>query len=200
MADTFGLTLPTLIGGAVYETLHPFPPPRRILVGKGGDNMVEQWKQVVGHPDYEVSNLGNVKSVRRNRLLKPFPYSNYGHVHVSLCKNGKQKRGSVHRLVLLAFIGECPMGMECRHLDGNASNNKLSNLCWGTKKENVGDSIRHGRFIRGERSNLAKLNMRQVVRIRKLAKSMTHMAISKIYGVSRSTVSLIVKKQNWAWL
>ena len=72
---------------------------------------------------------------------------------------GKNKRGyklvgirrgswigiGVHRLVLLAFRGAPPPGMECRHLDGDPGNNQLSNLVWGTRKQNAADTIRHGR-------------------------------------------------------
>jgi hypothetical protein len=50
----------------------------------------------------------------------------------------------VHRLILEAFVGPAPDGLECRHLDGDKSNNQISNLCWGTKLENRADRIKHG--------------------------------------------------------
>ncbi len=57
---------------------------------------------------------------------------------------GTKKQVYVHQLVLGAFVGPCPIGMECRHLDGNPSNNFLSNLRWGTHLENMEDMRRHG--------------------------------------------------------
>lgn len=48
-------------------------------------------------------------------------------------------------MVLRAFVGEPPAGHECRHLDGDRQNNALDNLAWGTRAENVADTIRHGR-------------------------------------------------------
>ena len=93
-------------------------------------------------PGYFVSDDGSVWSAFRGRWrrLKPHPQSR-GHCTVDL---GKRNTRFVHRLVLEAFVGPCPDGMECRHLDGNPGNNRLENLAWGTPKENAADSIRHG--------------------------------------------------------
>jgi len=82
----------------------------------------------------------------------------------------------VHRLVLEAFVGPCPEGMLCRHLDGNGRNNNLSNLCWGTSKENCEDTKRHGRTClgrkfrsyNGEKHPNAALTNEQVIEIRKI--------------------------------
>lgn len=67
----------------------------------------------------------------------------------------------VHRLILETFVGPCPVGMEGRHLDGNKQNNHLTNLAWGTPKENGKDRILHGTSLRGERSPHAKLTDQQ---------------------------------------
>jgi hypothetical protein len=58
-------------------------------------------------------------------------------------KSRKKKQLMVHHLVLRAFVGPCPAGMQTRHLDGNPANNRLDNLCWGTPKENAEDCARH---------------------------------------------------------
>jgi len=66
---------------------------------------------------------------------------------VSLSKGtDKQKLVKVHRLVLLAFVGAPPKGMEACHYDGDPQNNNLSNLRWDTAKENWVDRKRHGRI------------------------------------------------------
>jgi hypothetical protein len=65
---------------------------------------------------------------------------------VRLCVNKKSRLFRVHRLVLEAFVGPCPPGHECRHLDGNPANNQLSNVVWGTPAQNAADRRRHGHF------------------------------------------------------
>src|SRR4051794_38431819 len=74
------------------------------------------------------------------RQLKPHPQSR-GHCTVEL---GRDNIRFIHRLVLEAFVGPCPDGLECRHLDGDPGNNLLSNLKWGTRLENFQDSVKHG--------------------------------------------------------
>lgn len=76
-------------------------------------------------------------------VLSPYWGSNgYAYVHLSVA--GKKRTRLVHRLILEAFVGPDD-DRECRHLDGDRSNNHLDNLAWGTHSENVEDTIRHGR-------------------------------------------------------
>ena len=104
------------------------------------------------------------------RPLKGCPQKK-GHLRVSLFRDGKQHGRLVHQLVLIAFVGPCPPGMECLHGDGDPTNNRLSNLKWGTHAENHADSVRHGtsRLMRGngigEDHPGAKLTQAQVERI-----------------------------------
>lgn len=111
----------------------------------------ETWRPAVGWDDlYEVSDQGQVRrtapgpSTRVGRVLKPSTNSK-GYSIVRLCRNGVQRNKRVHRLVLEAFVGACPLGMECRHLDDDKSNNQLPNLVWGTRGENEYDKVRNGR-------------------------------------------------------
>lgn len=56
----------------------------------------------------------------------------------------------VHRLVLEAFVGPCPPGMECRHFpDRDPTNNRLDNLSWATRKQNMEDKASHGTNRKG---------------------------------------------------
>jgi hypothetical protein len=50
----------------------------------------------------------------------------------------------IHQLVLLAFVGPKPPGMQTRHLDGDKTNNRLTNLVYGTPSENQRDNVRLG--------------------------------------------------------
>jgi hypothetical protein len=106
----------------------------------------EEWRQVFDSPKYEVSNLGRVRGPRG--VMKPYDVNRrepYQYVRL----HGRNRR--VHHLVLEAFIGPRPEGMETRHIDRNPRNNVLSNLRWGTKLENAADKHRHGTMLRGER-------------------------------------------------
>jgi hypothetical protein len=111
----------------------------------------ENWKPVAGYEGiYAVSDHGRIKRVRAfkngsvGRFLRPGACDRCGHLLVCCCSRGRKRTTQVHRLVLAAFVGPCPDGMECRHLDGNPANNRIENLCWGTRAENNADRVRHG--------------------------------------------------------
>lgn len=98
--------------------------------------MEEIWKNVRGYEGlYQVSNLGNVRSSRRNIILKQSKYSKYN--QVNLYKNCVRRTFNVHRLVATAFLNN-PNNYECiNHIDENKRNNVVSNLEWCSKKYNV---------------------------------------------------------------
>jgi hypothetical protein len=117
----------------------------------------------------------------------------YGHRKVILGGHGKS--AWVHRLVLRAFVGEPPTGHISRHLDGDPTNNALTNLKWGTPAENNADMVRHGRTSRGERSAQAKLTEEQVGAIRQMLGPAR--VVAEMYGVSQTTVYRIWKRRTW---
>ncbi len=67
-----------------------------------------------------------------------------GYLKVTLCGCGIREQRYIHDLVLEAFVGSCPDGQECLHDDGDPTNNRVGNLKWGTRAQNVADMIRHG--------------------------------------------------------
>jgi HNH endonuclease/NUMOD4 motif len=115
----------------------------------------ERWLPIEGHEDaYEVSDLGRVRSLprtimrcngrplqRQGMVLQGRPDTS-GHIAVTL--TGRVER-LVHQLVMEAFVGPRPEGLEVRHLDGHHRNNQLANLEYGTHAENMRDRVRHGR-------------------------------------------------------
>ena len=161
-------------------------------------------KLVKGYPNYRIGVNGKIWSKKRMIFLKPFPHGACGHVQVDLCKDGKPGRYTVHRLVLETFVGPCPEGMECRHLDGNPKNNRLKNLCWGTKKENQADRVKHGVTNRGERQGRSKLTEREVKLIRKnYATEYTGFScrqLSELFNVSYSCIYAVVNRTSWKHL
>lgn len=96
----------------------------------------EEWKDIVGYEGiYQISNLGNVKSINKNSIMKPSKLPK-GYLQIGLTKNGKRKYTSIHRLVAKTFIPN-PNNLPCvNHKDCNTSNNNISNLEWVTHKEN----------------------------------------------------------------
>lgn len=107
--------------------------------------MEEVWKNINGYEHYQVSNLGNVRSLNRTvvningvksklkgKLLKPQKYSN-GYLFVKL---GRGESYLVHRLVASAFIINADDFSQVNHIDGDKSNNKYSNLEWVSCSQN----------------------------------------------------------------
>ena len=104
----------------------------------------ERWLPVPGFPDYEVSELGQVASIKRGeRQILAGGKNDMGYRNVLLYTNGTRVGRRVHQLVALAFIGPRPEGLEIRHLDGNQLNNAASNHAYGTAEENYWDKKLH---------------------------------------------------------
>ena len=97
----------------------------------------EIWKDVVGYDGlYQVSNLGNIRNTKKNKLKKIF-INEKGYCQTTLNKNGKLKQVRLHQLVAKAFIPNPNNYIEINHIDGNKLNNELSNLEWCSRKHNV---------------------------------------------------------------
>ena len=96
---------------------------------------MERWLTVENHPDYEVSTLGRVRNKNTGCFLKPQLNKDGGYYRVSL--NGS--RYYLHRLVADAFFDGDHKLYDVNHIDGDKSNNRLSNLEWTTRQ----DDIRH---------------------------------------------------------
>lgn len=131
------------------------------------------------------------------RQLKPQKVRSHYAISVS-----RGKTMYIHRLVLEAFVGPCPSGMECRHFpDRNPSNNCLDNLQWGTPLENNHDRFFHGTSNKGERHGMAKLTSDDVINIRKeinKGRCKNRSKIAAMFGVCRETIRKIEIGVNWA--
>lgn len=111
--------------------------------------MEEQWKDIKGYEGlYEVSNLGNVRSldrtvkrgqgytIKEGRVLTPFYEEKKGYYQVVLAKDGKAKTYRVHRLVAVAFLENPNNYTDVNHKDEVKTNNNVDNLEWCTRKYN----------------------------------------------------------------
>ena len=129
----------------------------------------------------------------RNGKEKKFTVATIGYEVVSFSNNDKTKTYYKHRLLLHAFVGKCPDGCEVLHINGNKLDNRLENLRWGTRKENVADSIKHGVATIGARNGQAQLtvDMVKVIRQSKLTKDSVA-KLSDQFQVSNSVIRKVL--------
>lgn len=151
----------------------------------------EIYKKVVGYEGlYEVSNLGNVKRMKKlnnqhepNTILKPF-LTSAGYTRVQLFLDGKKKNHFIHRLVAMAFLDNPQHKTQVNHINGDKVNNNLSNLEWSTPSENG----KHSYKILG-RTPIRKIDVVEVESIRNRyvnGEKLSHLA--KEYQVSPSAI------------
>ncbi len=111
---------------------------------------------------------------------------------------GKRNGRYVHRLVLEAFVGRCPRGMECCHKDGNRTNNQIANLRWDTRSANHIDMHEHATSIVGEKNPTAKLNEESVRMILSaIAAGRGPCQLAREFNVSYTAIRKIVLRKTW---
>lgn len=172
------------------------------------DQSSVEYREIPGFPGYRVGNDGSVWSQWRTRpggrfiskwhTLKPSPTSK-GYCRVNLTDaNGSVRCWFIHVLILTIFVGPCPPGQECRHINGIKTDNRLNNLCWGTPEQNRDDNHRFGVYGKGETHTQSKLTSDQVreIRSRRAAgESLNSLAAS--FGVRISNISSIARRRSW---
>jgi hypothetical protein len=172
----------------------------------------ERWLPVIRYEGlYEVSDLGRVRSldrlvggsrgpasqISRGRILKPC-LGRRGYLHVSLSRDGNVEHCDIHLLVLEAFVGPPKPGQEGRHGPNGKLNNRLTELCWGTRPENCADKLRDGTDNQGMKHANAKLTDIKVREIRtRAAQGEVYRLIAADYNVSVSNISLVVRREAW---
>ena len=166
-------------------------------------------KKIPNFSNYGATKDGRIWSYISDKFL--IPCKSHGYHVIYLRKNNKKYCKKIHRLVLEAFIGLCPEDMECCHNNGIRTNNRLENLRWDTRSNNIKDAIRHGTFTQygpsytlfkpGEKHPNAKLTEQNVRDIRNMYKTKryTHEHIAKLYSVSRRLIGKIVNRIYWKY-
>lgn len=175
---------------------------------------MEQWRAVPGYRGhYKVSDRGRVRSLdrwetagkhikrrrRTGRILKCNVHKD-GYLYASLCRNGLMNCIAVHRLVLFAFVGPCPVGMQARHYpDRTQMNCNLHNLSWATKIVNQGDRVAHKTTYNGQEHHSAKLTAKTVRAIRQIKEwpRGTVIDLARKYGVRTKVIIRARDGQTW---
>ena len=172
---------------------------------------METWKDIPGYEgQYQASTEGRIRSVdrivysRNWHTGKPFPRALMGHVlrpgrycksgHLSVVLGHKAKGIPVHQLIMRTFIGPPPEGQEVRHKNGDPTDNRLVNLEYGTRTDNILDVLYLGKAWR-------KLTIEDVREIRsELNNGVTGADLAKRYQVSQSTISAIKTRRTFSWI
>jgi hypothetical protein len=157
---------------------------------------MEIWRDIEDYIGlYQVSDDGRVRSLLRllpyavdagvrkpSRVLK-YGKSTQGRLQVALSRDGVTKRFLVHRLVLAAFAGPCPEGMEGLHKSLNRTDCRISNLKWGTHTEAMQSKAIFGTSPVGEKAGKSSLVDQDVLAAR--------------YGVSQVSIQAIKARRTW---
>jgi len=159
----------------------------------------EIWKSVNDFEQYSVSNMGRIRvenrirkcgSIFQGRVLSPNESNN-----ICLCKEGKRHWFKLPQLIMKAFVGNPPKGKELvRHLDDDITNNSLTNLAWGSHKDNSADAIRNGIIGIGSPPAIANgLRLKGVSRPegvkRKISETKRSNPDRQYYGIKRDSVT-----------
>ena len=151
--------------------------------------------------NYDISNYGGIIMNRKTKsILKPFSDKD-GYLRIKISVNSYQYTRAVHRLVAQAFIPNPENKPEINHIDGNKTNNDVSNLEWATRKENAHHAIQIGLYNpRGENNAYSKYTEKQIREACELMENPKNNPryVSMITGISRTTLYYIRMGKEWA--
>lgn len=170
---------------------------------------MEIWKDIKNFENkYQVSNKGKIRSLnyhneKRIKILKPYK-DIWGYLRIDLCKNGIKKHYKISRLVAQEFLKKIENKNQINHKDGNKENNLVENLEWCSPSENCIHAHKNNlrKAVNGENHYNHKLKKQDVIKIRNIYKNknITYFQISKIFNISQSCISKIIRKQTWRML
>lgn len=166
---------------------------------------MELWKSITGYEGmYEVSNMGNIKSLarphRRSDKMLTFGMNEKGYLIVGLHNHG-QKTKTVHRIVAIEFVRNPHGHSDVNHLDGNKLNNNDWNLRWDTHQENIQHGHDTGLFnmARGGRNKFSKLTDEIVLQIREMHATgkYSRTELANLFSICHQNVGFIVRRKTW---
>lgn len=147
---------------------------------------------------YSVTKHGEIYSHRSGKILKK--HSNgYGYLIVALYKDKKRKSSYVHRLVAKCFVSNDDNKKCVNHINGDRTDNRVSNLEWVTQKENIHHAYKTGLSKGfGETHGMAKLTDKDVKEIKLLlSKKIGQKDIAEKFNVTKAMISYINTGKSW---
>lgn len=164
--------------------------------------MSEQWVPVHGLESfYEVSSDGQIRRIGRvagavvGRVIRQST-NKAGYKRVGLWANGECRLLYVHRIVAASFLG--PSELDVNHINGDKSDNRIANLEYVTKSQNMRHAADVIKTISGPSAPLAKLSVSDVEELRAIHRSgVSAYAIARRFGIHHSTAWRIATRQTW---
>lgn len=167
----------------------------------------ERWKDVPDHPGYQVSDLGAVRTIdrmvtgkdgrselHRGKVLKP-QVLRTGYHEIYLSDGGRRKHRTIHSLVAEVFLGKRPEGCDVMHLNGNRSDNRASNLSYGSRSDNL-----RGCYAYGGKKGNGKLSLEDVDDIRRRIEcGESCVDIAKTFSVNSAAIYHIRNGTAFSW-
>ena len=170
--------------------------------------MIEIWKKANGYSNYEVSNLGRIKTFNwkgsgRESILKP-ALDKSGYLRTVLKDdNGISKTIKVHRVILNTFKPTNKI-LEVNHINGIKNDNRIENLEWCTRKENIQHCINNNLqyVLKGEEIGNSKLKEEDIIYIRKnfVPRKVTRKYLANKFNVTEATIKDILSYRTWKHL
>ena len=160
---------------------------------------METWKDIYGYESiYKISNFGTIIRTSNNKCIKSF-ITEKGYVKIRLHKNGKCSKFLVHRLLMIAFVDKPINKHDVNHMNGIKTDNRLDNLEWCTRQENIIHSFKNGLSIRSKNAG------KKQIRVIDLSNSFVYNSISELadkLNMSKSTLTRKIKNQkiNYSFL
>jgi hypothetical protein len=172
---------------------------------------MEIWKDIEGYENkYQISNIGNVKSLARNAMWDTGSFSmperlmklqkhNRGYRFVMLTKDKTTKLFLIHRLVAKAFISNPNNLKTVNHIDFDKTNNKVENLEWMSHLDNIKHFVKLGTKQKqiGSNGPMAKFTDSDIIKIREMVKTIKQADIARIYNIGTDVISRIIKRQTY---
>lgn len=171
--------------------------------------MEEKWKVIPNYSKYECSTHGRIKTFNwkgtgKEAIMKP-AHDKSGYLRTMLKgDDGNYHTIKVHRIVAQTFLEQSQDKVEVNHKNGIKDDNRVENLEWVTRSENIAHSLANGLQVpfKGEEVGTSKLTEKEVLEIREkfVPRKYSRVKLAKEYNVTEATIKDILYKRTWKHL